>query len=161
MFLSYAKVLGGTSPEKKKMMHTTADVYNTGLVKSYTGLATSSDGIHYNWRGGVFFPQEQGWDSYGSRICCLIYTPPVFVAFYDGLRSVSENYEERTGLAQSFDLSHYERVTTRGPVLVSPHSSGCLRYIDAVQLEKEIYFYYEYAKPDGSHELRMSKVRLQ
>ena len=42
---------------------------------------------------------------------------------------------------------------------MSPHASGSLRYIDAVRLREDIYCYYEYARPDGSRELRMNKVK--
>jgi hypothetical protein len=31
--------------------------------------------------------------------------------------------------------------------------------MDVVRLGEDIYYYYEYARPDGSHELRMNKVK--
>lgn len=42
---------------------------------------------------------------------------PVFTAFYDGSSSVGENYEEKTGLAISFDLMHYDKITEEKPIL--------------------------------------------
>jgi hypothetical protein len=89
----------------------------------------------------------------------VLYIPPVFNVFYDGSASVGENYEERTGLAITFDLMNYQHVTDSAPLLVSPHASGSLRYMDVVRLGEDIYYYYEYARPDGSHELRVNKVR--
>lgn len=71
---------------------------------------------------------------------------------------MDENYEERTGLAQSLDLVHWDRITENAPALVSPHASGSLRYIDVLQTDEEVLYYYEYARPDGSHELRMSRL---
>ncbi len=157
MILSYAP-----SPPRAKalseQMHATADVYNTGITKSHTGLAVSSDGVHFRWVGDIFSPRESGWDAYAARISTLLYTPPVFTAFYDGSASVEENYEERTGIAISFDLRNYERVTEAGPILTSPHASGSLRYIDAIVVREQIYYYYEYARADGSHELRLNIV---
>lgn len=49
----------------------------------------------------------------------------------------------------------------KGPILVSPHGSGSLRYMDAVPFEDRILYYYEYARPDGSHELRVNTAPLE
>jgi hypothetical protein len=139
-------------------MHATSDVYNTGITKSSSGLAASSDGINFEWLGDVFAPREAGWDSYASRLGSLLYQPPLFIGFYDGSADVSENYEERTGMATSFDLRTWARVTESGPILTSPHASGSLRYLEPVDLGDGVFYYSEYARPDGSHELRLSQV---
>lgn len=153
MLVSYA-----TSPKKPiSGIHDTADVFNTGKTSSNTGLALSSDGIDFTWMGDVLSPGT-GWNAYAARATCVLYMPPVFNVFYDGGASVGENYEEKTGLAITFDLINYYHVTDKAPILVSPHASGSLRYMDAVRLGDYIYFYYEYARSDGSHELRMNRV---
>ncbi len=90
----------------------------------------------------------------------MVYAPPMFTGFYDGAANVRGNYEERTGLAVSPDLRHWERISAAAPALVSPHGSGSLRYLDAVQLPDRIHYYYEYARAAGSHELRLSVVRV-
>lgn len=159
MLLSYATKPVVNDSERLATMHDTADVYNTGVCKSSTGLAVSHDGVHFEWLGDVFAPPANGWDSYASRIGAVVYTPPVFTAFYDGSSDVSENYEEKTGLAISFDLMNYRRLTPEGPALVSPYGSGSLRYIDAVPFEDEIFYYYEMARADGSHEIRLNRVK--
>jgi len=154
MFVSYAP-----SPVMKADgLHTTADVFNTGKTSSNTGLALSSDGIAWEWYGDVLSPQDDGWNAYAARITCMIYNPPIFNVFYDGGASVGENYEERTGLAMTFDLLNFQHVSETNPILVSPHSSGSLRYMDVIRVKGKIYFYYEYARRDGSHELRMNIV---
>lgn len=158
MILSYAPSPKALSEDLRERMHATADVYNTGITKSHTGLAISLDGVNFQWLGDIFSPRESGWDAYAARIGSLLYTPPAFMAFYDGSASVEENYEEKTGLAITFDLVHYHRLTPEGPILTSPHASGSLRYLDALPHEGRIYFYYEYARPDGSHELRVNVV---
>ncbi len=160
MILSYATRTGSLSVNQEKTLHATADAYNTGLVKSRSGLATSVDGRHFTWQGDIFSPGDAGWDAYCARICSVVYVPPMYTGFYDGAADVWGNYEERTGLAVSPDLRRWERVSPAAPALVSPHGSGSLRYIDAVQLPDRIHYYYEYARPDGSHELRLSVVRV-
>ena len=89
---------------------------------------------------------------------CLAYVPPVFYLFYDGRTGVDDFYEDRTGLAISLNLVHVLKVSEERPILVSPHGTGALRYLDILPLEDTIYYYYECARPDGSHELRVSQV---
>jgi len=158
LLLSYAPTPGVLSDEERTEMHATSDVYNTGIAKSSSGIAVSSDGVEFEWLGDVFAPRDRGWDSYASRLGSMLYMPPAFIGFYDGSADVSENYEERTGLAVSLDLRTWDRVTTDGPALISPHASGSLRYLDPVDLGGEVYYYYEYARADGSHELRLNQV---
>ncbi len=159
MLLSCAPRPEVITPELERQMHATADVYATGLTRSTTALATSADGVNFEWHGIVFEPNPGKWDGYAARISTLIYEPPVFIAFYDGSATVEENYEEKTGLALTFDLRNYIRVSVDAPLLKSPHSTGSLRYMDAVDMGSEILLYYEYARPDGSHELRMSVLK--
>ncbi|HHY98223.1 MAG TPA: hypothetical protein GX509_05750 [Firmicutes bacterium] len=158
MFLSYAPPAPNADHETRKAMHATFDVYNTGITKSCTGLAVSLDGVNFSWIGDVLSPGDSGWDKYATRISSIIYAPPVFTAFYDGIPDVKDNYEEKTGLAISFDLVHFERLTPGGPILTSPNSPGTLRYIEVVPHEDKFYYFYEFARPDGSHDLRVSIV---
>lgn len=160
MVLSYATRVGNLSKKQEQALHATADAYNTGLTVSRTGLATSPDGVRFTWEGDILSPPESGWDGWCTRISSLVYLPPLFTAFYDGAADVSGNYEERTGLAVGPHIHALERVTPEVPALISPHASGSLRYIDAVQLPGKIYYYYEYARSDGSHETRLNIVRL-
>ncbi len=137
--------------------HATGDIFNTGLTISSTGLSVSSDGVHFRWLGVTDAPRGE-WDPYCLRVNSLLWTPPVFTAFYDGSASVAENYEERCGLAQSFDLLRYERVSTDGPILTVPHGSGSVRYVDVVEARGRLHYYYEMVRPDGAHELRVAVV---
>ena len=155
MIVSYAPTPAGVSYEE---MHGTQDIHVTGTSKSCTGLATSVDGVKWEWQGDILSPPETGWDKYCTRINSLLWTPPVFTAFYDGIPDHTHNYEEQTGLAITWDLRTFVRVTPAGPALVSPHASGSLRYVDCFEKDGEIWFYYEYAREDGSHELRLNQV---
>jgi len=158
MLVSYARPAAGLGPDQTDRLHATADVFNTGLTLSATGLALSGDGRRFEWQGEVFGPTPSGWDRYCARISTLVYLPPVFAFFYDGSASVEGNYEERCGLGMSLDLVRFHRASADQPILTSPHSSGSLRYVDAVRDGERLLLYYEYARPDGSHELRVSLV---
>ncbi|MGQ9632506.1 MAG: hypothetical protein ACUVXI_19645 [bacterium] len=125
---------------------------------SNTGLALSGDGVNFVWQGDVF-EHGKGWDIGIGRINSIIYIPPVFYAFYDGGETMRSSCEEHSSIAISFDLRSFYRVSESGPLLTSPHGTKSLRYIDALKVGDEIYFYYEYTRLDGSHELRMNKVR--
>ncbi|HGJ66979.1 TPA: hypothetical protein ENS27_16590 [bacterium] len=156
MFISYAPTPKIGSDDS---FHKTADVFNTGKTSSNTGLALSSDGIEWKWVGDVMSPpSDENWNAYATRVSCAIYTPPIFNVFYDGGSSVGENYEEKTGLAITFDFKSYHHVSEKSPILTSPHSTGSLRYMDAIKFKSQIFYYYEYARADGSHELRVNRV---
>ncbi len=58
----------------------------------------------------------------------------------------------------SLDLETFHKLTAERPALESSHATGSLRYSDAIALPDEHVYYYEYARPDGSHEIRMSRV---
>ncbi len=156
MVVSLARV---DQPRPAEELHGTSDAYNTGLIRSATGLATSDDGRNWQWEGEILGPRDKGWDCYCARIGCVWYEAPVWLAIYDGSASVAENYEERAGLAYSTDLRRFHRVSRRGPLFVPPHGSGALRYFDVLDRPNARFYYYEMALPDGSHDLRA--IRLQ
>lgn len=139
-------------------MHGSGDVYNTGLVKSHTGLATSDDGRQWTWQGDILTPPESGWDSYCTRLGSIIRQGPVWLGFYDGSASVEENYEERVGLCASLDLRSWHRLTPQGPWVTSPHGRGSVRYVEALAEPAGVLYFYEFTLPDGSHDLRVQRV---
>jgi len=157
MLLSYAPVPRAASEDERETMHATGDVYNTGVTTSETGLATSLDGVHFKWQGNLMGPGS-GWDRYCTRLGSLLYVPPVWFGFYDGSASVEGNYEEQAGLAMSTDLRTFTRLTPDGPWTTSGAGSGSVRYVDVLQDGPRFLFYYECAREDGSHDLRVSEV---
>lgn len=138
-------------------LHATKDVYNTGLTKSLTGLATSDDGVDWRWDGSILQPRADGWDAYASRLNSIVGTADGWLGYYDGSASVAENYEERCGTVRSDDLRHWHRVGD-GPTVGAASGPGSVRYLDSVQTSEWIRFYYEYTRHDGSHELRTHLV---
>ena len=160
LLVSYATGIDQATEDQARAMHATGDIYNTGLTKSSTGLAVSNDGENFEWLGDIFAPSQDGWDKYASRLNSFIYRPPFFLGFYDGSAKVEENYEERTGLAVSLDLMNWSRLTPDGPHVVSPHQTGSLRYCYPVDFGGHVKVYYEYCRPDGSHEIRMNSISI-
>jgi hypothetical protein len=151
MFLSIALPTSRTTAES----HNTLDIFNTGECVSATGLATSPDLAQWQWQGVVFKPAASGWDSYCRRINSVLPHQGRFVGFYDGSASHAENYEEKTGLAFSTNLRDWHTLTPGGPLLTSPHGFGSLRYLDAQLADGLLQVFYEFARPDGAHELRL------
>jgi len=154
MFLSIALSTAATSNQS----HDTLDIYNTGHCVSASALATASDLDHWTWEGIIFRPEASGWDCYCRRINSVVSVEGRFVAFYDGSVSHHMNYEETTGLAVSDDLRSWQTLTPEGPVLTSPHASGSLRYVDAQEVGGRLHIFYEFAREDGAHDLRVIEV---
>jgi hypothetical protein len=155
LFLSIAT----PTPKTGEGSHTTLDIFNTGECKSATGLATSRDLDNWEWQGVVFGPGSTGWDQYCRRINSVVPIPGAsasrFLAFYDGSASHLENYEEKCGLAASTNLRQWQTLSSAKPAFTSPHASTSLRYIDAKFAGGTLHLFYEFARADGSHDMRM------
>ena len=126
-----------------------------------TGIMTSPDGVYFRNFRYVFEPGRGApgeWGLFRARINSVVCLPPVYVAFFDGGSTMYDNYEEWCGVAFSHDLERWTRVSTDGPWVRSLH--GSVRYVNAIVVGDEIWYYYEYTREDGSHEIRVSKVRL-
>ncbi len=122
-----------------------------------TCLAVSRDGLAYEWLGEVL-SVGTGWDRYQARLSGILPAGDGYVGFYDGAGSAAEDTEERLGVAVAPDLRTWERLSVDAPWLASPHATGSLRYLDGLERHGEWWLYYEYARADGSHELRLSRV---
>lgn len=158
LFASFASAQT-LAPTRRAQAHASADIYNTGATTHPTGLAVGLDGLTFEWQGPVL-GVGTGWDRYQARLNSVAALPGgAWVGFYDGSAGAHENYEERCGLALSHDLRHWHRLSASAPWMVSPQGTGSLRYLDAVPVQDELWLYFEYARTDGAHELRMSKVR--
>jgi hypothetical protein len=154
MILSVAVATPKTSGES----HSTLDIFNTGECASATGLATSSNLDEWEWQGVVFRPGASGWDKYCRRINSVVPLKGKYLGFYDGSASHAENYEEKTGLAVSSDLRQWTSLTLSGPKFISPYASTSLRYLDAQPNGKDVCLFYEFARQDGAHDLRLLRT---
>jgi hypothetical protein len=150
MFVSY-----GTLPDPQTDLHATGDALSTGRTLSATGLATSADGRLWRWEGPVLVPSASGWDSFTTRLSTAVRDGDGWLGLYDGSASLSENYEERCGLARSRDLRHWERVSLDGPAIGTRRGAGGVRYVE-VTAAGDVF--YEYTRTDGAHELRVART---
>ena len=151
LFLSIAIPTPSTSDGS----HATLDIFNTGECKSGTGLATSRDLDHWEWQGVILAPGDTGWDKYCRRINSVVPLGGKYLAFYDGSASHLENYEEKCALAFSTDLRHWETKSPSGPKFTSPHASTSVRYFDAKFANGKWHIFYEFARADGAHDMRV------
>jgi hypothetical protein len=148
------------TPRTAAGSHATLDIFNTGDCVSATGLARSRDLESWEWLGVVFAPEASGWDTYCRRINSIVRHNGTYLGFYDGSASHLENYEEKTGLAVSTDLRSWTSLTSEGPALTSPSASGSLRYLDLVASTDRLWTFYEWARDDGAHDLRIAPIDL-
>jgi hypothetical protein len=124
-----------------------------------TVLAVSEDGLIFPSIEYVFeAPGDNSWHGRRARLSSLIPWEDGYLATWDGGRTYYDNYEEWCGLALSPDGTKFERIDTGGPWVVSPH--GAVRYVYALRIDERVFFYYEYTREDGSHDLRVSVVDL-
>lgn len=144
------------TPRTNDQSHSSLDIFNTGECVSATAIASSTDLNKWEYHGLVFQPEASGWDCYCRRINSIVKIGEKRFAFYDGSASHLENYEEKTGVAVP-DPS-WKTITPKGPAFTSPHASGSLRYIDAQIVGGDAFLFYEFAREDGAHDMRLVKI---
>jgi len=159
MYVPYGPKTTVTAGSTAEDLHGTGNVFTTARLAHPTGLAVSTDGVHFEWKEDVIRPGE-GWDCNVARLACVVYVPPVFTAFYDGRTGKGDVYEDRTGVAMGLTPDRFESLSRKEPVLCSPWGTGSLRYMDIVPLGDSFYYFYEQCRPDGAHELRGNAVEI-
>jgi len=160
MFASFGSRELGAAPGRDDALTASGDPLSTGQLLSCTGLATSEDGLAWSWEGPVLVPPRRGWDGFETRISAVARRGTAWLALYDGIATLDENYEERTGIATSSDLRRWDRDTVDGPVLRSPHASGSLRYACLVRWDERTLAYVESARSDGAHDLEVADAQM-
>jgi hypothetical protein len=154
MFVSY-----GARPADDRRLHGSGDALSTGAVKSETGLATSTDGLRWKWEGRVLAAAAKGWDKSTARLTTAFRSGAGWLGLYDGSADISENYEERCGIARSMDLRTWERVGS-GPAVGAAGGPGTVRYVESVVFRERLLFFFERTRADGAHELCVSSAPL-
>ena len=152
---------------------------NTG----YGRLADGMDGqriceqLNYD-----FFPRGNVWDVAISRGTAVMRVPPVGafegrnvqLMFYDGGECVRDldqhtaavsrprgySCEELGGVAviENEMFADAMRLSAYEPLFVSPHGTGCSRYVDVLATPDELVATWQQSQPDGSQPLVMNVV---
>jgi hypothetical protein len=155
MFVSYGARPGGD----ERKLHASGDALSTGAVKSETGLAMSADGVRWKWEGGVLAAATEGWDTATARLTTAFRSGDGWIGLYDGASDISENYEERCGIAASADLRTWERLGS-GPAIGAAGGPGTVRYVESVVFWDRLLFFFERTRVDGAHELCLSRAPI-
>lgn len=149
---------------------------NTGYVLQGENGASAADPVF------DFFPRGFTWDVAMTRGTCVVDVPrvgdfedqTVSLLFYDGgecVRNHDEHShavtrprgyscEELGGLACVLDgdFSQVDRLSEHRPLFVSPHGTGCSRYVDVLSADDGFYATWQQSQPDGSQPLVMNFV---
>ncbi len=150
---------------------------------SNTGKAAlTEDGSVAGAADFEFFPRGFTWDVAMTRGTSILPLPSVGILaeqsiglfFYDGgecVRNLDEHSaavkrprgyscEELGGAAvvDIHDLDCIERLSINEPLLVSPHGTGCSRYVDVLETEAGYYTTWQQSQPDYSQPLVMNFV---
>lgn len=131
------------------------DKYAGVTVKRSTGYATSTDGIHFDWKGEIFKPLETGWDSDCRRITSVLPLTEQLVAFYDGSSGYENNHEDMSALAAGLRIDALTPVDPQVFRITSPWGTGSCRFVDVTRVRGTFYIYYECCRRDESHDLRV------
>ncbi|MBC8288860.1 MAG: exo-alpha-sialidase [Planctomycetes bacterium] len=129
-----------------------------------------------------FFPRGTTWDVAITRGTCVLDIPKTGVfssvdsslVFYDGgesLRNLDEHAsavkrprgyscEELGGAAYIIegDLTTIDRLSRNRPFFISPHGTGCSRYVDVLATKDGMFATWQQSQPDGSQPLVINFV---
>ncbi|MDA7874745.1 hypothetical protein N9B17_06200 [Rhodopirellula sp.] len=130
----------------------------------------------------TFFPRGFTWDVAMTRGTALVALPAVGVLedqdvqlfFYDGGECVRDldqhatavkrprgySCEELGGVAycQNGDLNTVQRLSVNHPLFISPHGTGCSRYVDVLATPENYIVTWQQSQDDGSQPLVMNVV---
>ena len=145
---------------------------------SNTGLAVRGDGDGFQIETFELIPRGPVWDVACTRVTDRLAVPSVGMLaevadvslyFYDGaecLRQLDENpkaasrprgysCEEIGGLAFGFDdaFPAIQRLSVDEPLFVSPHGTGCSRYVSTLVTGEGILATWQQSQPDLSQPL--------
>jgi hypothetical protein len=147
-------------------------------ASSNTGLAELRGGRFVDTEKTVL-PRGPVWDVGVTRITgrlalprvgVLADLPPLGLYFYDGAECMRDHgarrgprghsCEELGGLAAAFDgdFPRLTRLSLEGPAFVSPHGTGCSRYVSVYVGEDEYLVTWQRSEPDLSQPLVMNRI---
>lgn len=132
-----------------------------------------------------FFPRGVTWDVAMTRGTCVFDVPrvgafreaQVSLLFYDGGECVRNLDEHRSAVSRprgysceelggaayvvDRDFQKIERLSKYHPLFVSPHGTGCSRYVDVLSVREGLYVTWQQSQPDGSQALVLNVLTHQ
>lgn len=144
-----------------------------------TGMAVRApDGEHFEMQTWQLVSRGPAWDVASTRLTACLRIPqaglfaqdePCSVYFYDGCECVREleesdraekrprgySCEELGGALFGWDndFPEMERLSDLAPLFISPHGTGCSRYVDVAQTSEGLLATWQQSQPDGSQPL--------
>lgn len=154
---------------------------------SYTGLAVrEAGGEAFSVVNDYLLPRGHVWDVAAARVTDRLCVPPLgalkdlpslSLYFYDGAECVREHEqnpnaverprgyscEELGGLAWGWDkdFPHMEPLSVTAPLFVSPHGTGCSRYVATLVTDDAIYATWQQSQPSRSQPLLGHSLSLE
>lgn len=93
-------------------------------------------------------------DSSDSRLTSIFSTERAEIALYDWKRSIVFTGEEKNRPGTLSDGT-VTPLLSGSETFLSPHGSGSLRYVRALSVGDEVWFFYEMSMPEEGHETRV------
>ena len=127
-----------------------------------------------------FFSRGFTWDVAMTRGTCVLDVPQVgafhdhrvALMFYDGGECIRNHDQHTTAVSRprgysceelggaasvvDGDFAGIERLSAHRPLFVSPHGTGCSRYVDVLAARDGFYAMWQQSQPDGSQPLVMN-----
>lgn len=125
---------------------------------SNTGLTISSDGRNFKWKGDIFPHDTYQWHDGIARITSILKEDSDYYIFYDCEQSMDYSGEEKSTIAVTKNFESFKHPQKGSPVFSSPYGTKSLRYITHLRFNNRLYFYYEFSRENGEHELRMNVI---
>lgn len=126
-------------------------------------LAVSKDGVRWKRRGRIL--SRANWHNYHTRVSCLLPIQREFLLFYEGSNSAwyEPHFNLNIGFALTSNMRDFRDLTQEKPSFSSPTAGNfsAVRYLDYVEINSKILFYYEAATKNGSFELRTSELEVR
>ncbi len=106
-----------------------------------------------------------GWHNFATRPSAILPVKTGFIMYYGGSNRewYAPVYNICIGIAYTWDLKQFIDLTPEKPVLESPSPGKykTLRYLDYIQRDDYVLFYYEASRQDNSFELRVTKYSIE